>query len=88
MKKLVNSIFSTSVILLSIGTLSAQDFKLSGEVRPRTEYRHGFSAPVDDNSEYAFFTDQRTRLNFDFDNDFLTFKGVFQDIRTWGSEVN
>jgi hypothetical protein len=86
MKHLLRKILPAVLGLLSVGTVTAQDFTLSGEVRPRTEYRHGFSAPVSNDSEYALFTDQRTRLNFKFDNQFLTFYGVFQDVRTWGSE--
>ena len=60
-------------------------FTLSGEVRPRSEYRHGFKSLAATGQEAAFFTDQRTRLNFDFINENYTFKVVMQDVRTWGN---
>ena len=49
--------------------LSAQDegseFTLSGEIRPRTEFSHGYKTLVaDENQKASLFTSQRTRLNF------------------------
>jgi len=74
-----------TVALLFAGTAAYSQFTLSGEIRPRTEYRHGYKSVADSAQDHAVFTDQRTRLNFDYKNDGYQFKLTFQDIRTWGS---
>lgn len=77
-----------SVIGLFFGLiLSAQaQFKLSGEIRPRSEYRHGFQSLVAPDQDPAFFTEQRTRLNAEYWKDQYSLKVVLQDIRVWGSQ--
>lgn len=64
--------------------LQAQ-FTLSGEVRPRTEYRQGFKTLYDNNLEPALFTEQRTRIYFGYSDDKLSTKIALQDVRIWGS---
>lgn len=59
-------------------------FKLSGEVRPRPEFRHGYKTLVGEDAKAAFFTSQRTRINFDYTMESMKFGLSFQDIRTWG----
>ena len=75
-------------LVMTIGLLSLQpmaQFSMSGEIRPRAEYLHGFKTLAASNQDHAFFVDQRTRLNFEYRaEDFETFIQV-QDIRTWGS---
>ena len=71
--------------------LSAQDegseFTLSGEIRPRTEFSHGYKTLVaDENQNASLFTSQRTRLNFFYKNSNVAFKVVLQDVRNWGSQ--
>ena len=65
---------------------SAQ-LSVSGEYRPRAEYRHGFQTLAAEDQEEAFFVDQRTRLNLDYQTDKYAVRIIFQDIRTWGSQV-
>lgn len=65
-------------------TVFAQ-FSLSGEIRPRAEFRNGFKTLNTATSSPAFFIEQRTRLNFGFTKEKLTFKVSVQDIRTWGN---
>ena len=81
LKKVVMTFFVTATLY----QYSYAQFTFSGEVRPRSEYRHGFKALAGQNQEAAFFTDQRTRLNFDYVHEDYTFKIVLQDIRTWGN---
>ncbi|HET8829302.1 MAG TPA: alginate export family protein [Pelobium sp.] len=59
-------------------------FSLSGEIRPRAEFRNGFKTINTSASSPAFFVEQRTRLNFGYGKDKLTFKVSLQDVRTWG----
>lgn len=72
------------LVLISICYSASAQFTLSGELRPRTEYRHGFSTLMADNEKAAFFTSQRTRLNLRYAKDDLSFFVSFQDIRVWG----
>ncbi len=79
--------FSMAVVLLClmpVSTLFAQ-FGLSGEIRPRAEYRHGFRALLTDDDPAAFFISQRTRFNTSFSSDNVRFGLVLQDVRVWGN---
>ncbi|MDR8394145.1 alginate export family protein [Aliifodinibius sp. S!AR15-10] len=61
-------------------------FTLSGELRPRTELRHGYKTLPSSGSNAAFFTEQRSRLNLDYTNDSYELKFSVQDVRIWGSQ--
>ncbi|MGB0892101.1 MAG: alginate export family protein [Flavobacteriaceae bacterium] len=71
------------VFFLAITTTYAQT-KIDAEVRPRTEYRHGFKTLFPDNAEAALFTSQRTRINFSHTIENLKFYVSLQDVRVWG----
>lgn len=75
----------TLLLLLCGGTAKAQ-FTLSGEYRPRAEYRHGYRSLAELNMNAGFFIDQRTRINLDYKSEIYSLKFVLQDVRTWGSE--
>lgn len=79
-----NIILSIVFILLTIPTWA--QLQLGFEVRPRTEYRHGFGTLANIDQEPAFFTTQRTRMNGFFVNDNITMKVTLQDIRVWGNQ--
>ena len=70
--------------IVTIDSLQAQEFTLSGEVRPRTEFRNGFKTPRSDGDQAAFFTEQRSRLYLDYKDTKYKFKLVLQDVRIWG----
>lgn len=78
----------TLLLVTLFGTLAKETLAqvtLSGEIRPRAEYRNGYKAPMDSSQTNAFFIDQRTRLNFGYKiTDYEFFVSV-QDIRIWGS---
>ncbi len=69
--------------LLSVNQLMAQ-FKLSAELRPRTEYRHGYKTLFTEDDKAAFFTSQRNRLNANYSFEKLKFALSLQDVRVWG----
>ena len=69
-------------IAFSIG-VQAQ-LKITGEIRPRAEFRDGFKTLKQDGLEPAFFVEQRSRLGIDFKKDKILLKLSFQDIRFWG----
>ena len=65
---------------------SQAQLTVSGEFRPRMEYRHGFASLPFKDQDPALFVEQRARLNAFFEQEKYTVKLVFQDVRTWGSQ--
>lgn len=74
------------VTLTFVMSVSYAQLKITGEVRPRMEYRHGFKSLADSAMQHAIFVDQRTRLNFDYKKDRIEFRVSLQDVRVWGSQ--
>lgn len=68
-----------------VSVTSNAQFTLTGEIRPRAEYRNGFKTPMDSSQTNAFFVDQRTRLNFGYKVKDYEFYVSAQDVRVWGS---
>ena len=81
--------FLQVVLFFAITTTYAQT-KIDAEIRPRSEYRHGFKTLFPDNADAALFTSQRTRLNFTHSIEKLKFYVSVQDVRVWGdvSQLN
>jgi len=73
----------TILMIFTFSQLFAQ-FQLSGEFRPRAEYRHGFKNLVTDDDKAAFQISQRTRLNAGYQFENMKFGLSIQDIRLWG----
>ena len=63
------------VALLSVPSF-AQEFNLSGEIRPRYENRYGFSSLRSEADKAGNFISQRSRINFDFKNEKMIFKVI------------
>lgn len=59
---------------------------ISLDMRTRTEMRHGYRVLPTEDTAAAFFTNQRTRLNFDFRNKKLDVFLSLQDTRQWGQQ--
>ena len=64
---------------------SYAQFSLTGELRPRAEFRNGFKTLNTAESSPALFVEQRTRLNFGYIKDKMSFKVSVQDVRMWGN---
>lgn len=82
-------LISLGIFCLFINENVNAQFSLSAELRPRTEYSHGYGTLVteDNNGQTpSLFTSQRTRLNFDYQEDLLKVGIVLQDVRTWGNQ--
>lgn len=76
----------TVVWLLLCSNEALAQFIISGELRPRVEYRDGYKQMNTMTDAPAFFISQRTRLNLGFTNQrFKTYLSL-QDVRTWGSQ--
>lgn len=84
MKNILRITAGLGVMLFASGTMQAQ-FTLQGDIMPRTEYRHGYQAPLDSLVQGNWSTGQRTRLNFGYKSEKIKAKVSLQDVRTWGS---
>ncbi|MEK6615250.1 MAG: hypothetical protein AABZ32_03935, partial [Bacteroidota bacterium] len=65
---------------------SYAQFTLTGEIRPRTEYRHGYKSLMDTSQSGTVFTEQRSRLGFGYSSDKYKVGITLQDVRVWGSQ--
>ena len=83
-----NNIFkiSTIIFLLLFTNKLFSQFVISGEFRPRAEYRDGYKALANMADKPALFISQRTRLNFGYKNDRFKTLLSLQDVRVWGSQ--
>lgn len=70
--------------IMFTGTYMLAQFQIGAELRNRTEYRHGYKTLFADDTDPAFFTAQRTRLNTQYATDGLKIVLSVQDVRTWG----
>lgn len=76
-----------NLVLAVLGLLTVQSYAqltISGELRPRAEYRNGYKTLTADDTDAALFVSQRTRLNTQFISEDYTFFLSFQDVRVWG----
>lgn len=85
MKTLIKSAIVLIVTLFSSATVFAQ-MTLTGELRPRFEYLHGFGAPADTLQKSAQYILQRTRINFGYKTDKFKTGIILQDVRVWGNQ--
>lgn len=70
-----------------IGTPETKDyFKVGGQYRLRTEYRHGYRTLSYDSLAGEAFVGQRTRLTLDYKKNKINVFASLQDSRTWGDE--
>lgn len=73
-------------IFLISSSISLAQFELTGEFRPRLELNHGYKNLAAEDQDLSTFTTQRTRLNFNYKNEWVKTMLVLQDVRTWGSQ--
>ena len=71
-------------VLVLFTAQSYAQLTISGELRPRAEYRNGYKTLTPDDVDAALFVSQRTRLNTKYITDDYTFFLSFQDVRVWG----
>eukprot|EP00759_Apiculatamorpha_spiralis_P045085 PhF_6_TR41914/c0_g1_i1/m.63460 len=84
-------IFKLALVLF-LGTstqfIAKAQFTLQGQMRTRTEVRNGLGNLVANDAKSAAFTSQRTRLNFGYKWDRVTFGAAVQDVRVWGQDAS
>ncbi len=85
MKKFINLfVMAFAVFFFASETSYAQSVLLSGEVRPRYEFRHGYKTIIPDSTKAANFISQRTRFNVFYASKYFKLGVVIQDISVWG----
>ena len=64
-------------------------FSLTGEFRPRGEFRHGYKQLADDSlrKDPAILISQRVRLNLNYNADKYKVCFSLQDVRLWGDQI-
>lgn len=88
MKKitLFKKLLVMTLFLVLLGDYANAQFSLSGEVRPRMEYLHGYSTLTDKDSDPAGYASQRTRINFNYSNERVKMGVSMQDVFLWGAQ--
>ena len=79
---------STAILPIVAGTMlfaQENEFDMSLQLRPRTEYRNGAYRPLQTGEESAILTHNRTRLTMNYSNgDKLKMRVSLQNINIWG----
>ena len=79
---------STAILPIIAGTMlfaQENEFDMSLQLRPRTEYRNGAYRPLQTGEEPAILTHNRTRLTMNYSNgDKLKMRVSLQNINIWG----
>lgn len=75
-----------SAVLIAAVHCSYAQMTLTGEIRPRTEYRHGYKSLIDTSQSGVAFTEQRSRLVFGYSSEKYKVGVTLQDVRVWGSQ--
>jgi hypothetical protein len=86
-KNYYSLIFTFLFCLCLIDTLMAQ-LTVSGQVRTRSELRNGQGTPQVRDTASAFFTSQRTRINFGYSGYRFKLYTALQDVRVWGQDAS
>ena len=85
MKKIV--FFTVMIAAISLNGFA--QFSLTGEFRPRGEFRHGYKQLADDSlrKDPAILISQRVRLNLNYNADKYKVCFSLQDVRLWGDQI-
>lgn len=71
-------------LILGCLQFAEAQFRLDGEFRPRTEYRHGYGDIIADGADGGFGTSTRIRLNTGYTDEGYKLYISLQDVFTWG----
>lgn len=72
------------LLLITVFTKGYAQVTIDAEFRPRSEFRGGFNQPLADTLKSLFVTQQRTRLNFNYNGGILNARITLQDSRVFG----
>lgn len=74
-------------LLPFLATLTQAQFSITGEIRPRAEYRDGYKILTREGNVPALFISQRSRLGVEYRHQRLHSRFIIQDVRVWGDET-
>jgi hypothetical protein len=79
-----------AALMMGLSTLgvAAQTVVIDGEIRPRAEYRDGYTVPLAETNDPAAMVIQRTRVGMTYTSGVLTSQITLQDSRTFGQSAN
>ncbi|WKK64623.1 alginate export family protein [Lutimonas zeaxanthinifaciens] len=80
----MKKIFFIAITLFAFSQAFSQELKMSAELKPRFEARHGFGTLASPEDDPALFVSQRTRLRFDFATEKYQFLVDVQNVGVWG----
>jgi hypothetical protein len=86
-KKIYSPTLAFLFCLCLTSQLQAQ-FTVSGQIRTRSELRDGQGTPSVRDTVPAFFTSQRTRINFGYVSHRFKLYASVQDVRVWGQDAS
>jgi hypothetical protein len=72
---------------LLIPVMGHAQLEITGQIRPRAEFRDGWRTLRTNTTTAAFFVSQRTRLNLQYANARVTTRIALQDVRIWGDQT-
>ena len=76
--------FTVIIALVLTSFASTAQFSIDGELRPRTEYRHGFGSLISEDADPGFGVSTRVRLKFGYKTDAYKLFISLQDVLVWG----
>lgn len=75
----------TLLLLLVLFTITSKaQFSIDAELRPRTEYRHGYNTLIAKDTEPGYGISTRARLNFGYKAEAYEVFFSMQDVMVWG----
>lgn len=84
---MVNNIKIRAALVLGcalIAQFAFPQFRLDGQLRPRTEYRHGYGTLLADSLDAGFASSTRIRLNSGYTSESYQIYLSLQDVMVWG----
>ncbi|WP_020532752.1 alginate export family protein [Flexithrix dorotheae] len=83
--KVYNIVLISILLLIGSSSIGFAQLKVTGEIRPRTEFRNGFKRMTNASTDPVLFVEQRSRIYLDYAMDRFKFKFAIQDVRLWGN---
>ena len=80
----MRNLFLSIILAFITVAISAQEFGISAEIRPRYEIRHGYSTLIEPDQDASNFISQRTKLNVNFASSKIKLGVSIQNVSVWG----
>lgn len=81
----MRKIYCLLIALSGLVLAARAQLSITGEIRPRSEFRNGFKKPTNGNTKPALFIEQRSRVYFNYFAEKVAFNITLQDVRLWGN---